>query len=48
MKRELIALFLAVIMVIGLVPVTVFAEGQFTDMPENWSTEALESAVENG
>lgn len=55
--KRLLPILLAITMVFSMMPATVFgAEGatgtssasQFSDMPENWSTKALESAVANG
>lgn len=45
-KRSL-AVVLTLVMVLSLSPFVGVAE-QFTDMPSDWSTEALEKAVENG
>lgn len=47
MKKKKLALFLSLIMVLSVFPMTVFAS-EFTDMPNNWSTPALEKAVANG
>ena len=47
MIRRSIAIVLTLIMVLSLTPMYGHAEG-FSDMPENWSTDALEKAVENG
>ena len=46
MKRKL-SLLLALLLVLTMVPAVVSAEG-FSDMPQDWSTEALTKAVENG
>lgn len=45
-KRSL-AVVLTLVMVLSLSPLVGIAE-QFSDMPSDWSTEALEKAVENG
>ena len=45
-KRSL-AVVLTLVMVLSLSPLVGVAE-QFSDMPSDWSTEALEKAVENG
>ena len=46
MKRKL-SLLLALLLVLTMVPAVVSAE-DFSDMPQDWSTEALTKAVENG
>ena len=52
MAKKLMSALMALIIIVGLIP-TAGAEGandgpRFSDMPDNWSTEALRSAVENG
>lgn len=52
--RKVISVLLAVIMVIGVLPAHSYGveteshEKIFSDMPDNWSTAALENAVKNG
>lgn len=51
--RKLLSTFMALILVLGLLPISAFAaDGNvkpvFSDMPDNWSTKALENAVANG
>jgi hypothetical protein len=52
MSKKLLAILLVLVMTVGLFPSIAGAatsgETQFSDMPNNWATEALESAVENG
>jgi uncharacterized protein YjdB len=49
MSRRIMALALVLAMVFSLLPTGAFAEtSQFTDMPSNWSTEALQEAVNSG
>lgn len=47
MSKKLLVSILALVMVVSLVPITAFAQ-EFADMPNDWSTEALEKAAENG
>lgn len=47
MKRRGLVFFLSLVMVIAMLPTVAFA-AEFSDMPKDWSTEALESAVANG
>lgn len=47
MSKRKIALFLALIMIFGMLPMNVLA-ASFADMPNDWSTQALENAVKNG
>ncbi len=47
MLKKKLAVLLAVAMLITMLPMTVFATG-LSDMPNNWSVQALESAVSNG
>ncbi|PKM73700.1 MAG: hypothetical protein CVU91_01185, partial [Firmicutes bacterium HGW-Firmicutes-16] len=56
-KKQLLSLLLSLAFIISLLPVAAFAvdaevmslsTSQFADMPNNWSTTALESAVANG
>ena len=57
MRKRLFSVLLIMAMVIGLMPVTAFAAdgdvlsssvSQFSDIPDNWSTVALQNAVANG
>lgn len=49
MSKRFLKAMLALVLVVGLLPATgAVAEPQFSDMPDNWATEALESAVGNG
>ena len=53
MIKKIIAVFIAIVIVFGTIPIDVFANNsqepaKFEDMPENWSRAALENAVENG
>jgi hypothetical protein len=54
MKRKILPIILSLALVLGSVgiafadeAVTTSAEAAFTDLPDNWSTEALNKAVEN-
>lgn len=47
MVKRGIALLLSIVMIISVFPATVFAT-EFSDMPNNWSTVALENAITNG
>jgi len=47
MSRKGLALILTLSMILSMCQVSVYGIN-FTDMPNNWSTEALERAVENG
>lgn len=47
MVKRVVALLLSIIMIISVFPGRVFA-AEFSDMPNNWSTAALENAVSNG
>ncbi|WEK54687.1 MAG: S-layer homology domain-containing protein [Candidatus Cohnella colombiensis] len=50
-KKKMLHVLLALVVVLGILPNAVFAsEGsaQFSDMPNNWSTAALQDAVANG
>ena len=47
MKRKIITLILALAMILVMFPTSALAF-EFTDMPDNWSTTALENAVVNG
>jgi len=55
-KKRLLSLCMTIALIITMLPVTAFsavgasttASSQFTDMPDNWATEALEHAVDNG
>jgi protein tyrosine/serine phosphatase len=50
-KKKALAILLSLAMVFSLFPVSAFASGttsDFSDMPSNWSTKALENAVSNG
>jgi hypothetical protein len=51
MRQKLLSIILALLMVFNMFPVTTLANSQtydYVDMPNNWSTEALTKAVENG
>jgi len=52
MAKKLFSVFLAFVLVIGMIPVTeagaTEAPAAFSDMPNNWATKALENAVANG
>lgn len=53
MKKKVLAWLLSFLMVLGMLPVTAFADvsGQtydFEDMPNNWSTASITKAVDNG
>lgn len=47
MKTRGVALILTFTMILTIIPTTIFGAG-FIDMPNNWSTFAVEMAVENG
>jgi hypothetical protein len=56
-RSRLLPVLLAIVLVLGMTPTAAFgAEGdtanvstaQFSDMPDNWSTQALQKAVSNG
>ncbi|MDD4754842.1 MAG: S-layer homology domain-containing protein, partial [Prolixibacteraceae bacterium] len=47
MKKRVLALVLTLTMIISMFPLTAFGS-EFSDMPDNWATEALENAVANG
>lgn len=47
MKKRGLALVLTSSILVSMIPMTASAS-DFTDMPNNWSTEAIEKAVENG
>ena len=47
MTKKTLALLLTLVMTFALLPVHVLAT-EFSDMPDNWSTTALEHAVSNG
>ena len=50
MTKRLLAVLLALLIVVGCLPVAgaTGAGSEFSDMPDNWSTVALKSAVANG
>ena len=52
MAKKFLSVLLALVLIVGLLPTMGAAaaggETQFSDMPDNWATKALESAVENG
>lgn len=51
MRQKVLSILLALLMVFNMFPVTALANSQgydYVDMPNNWSTEALTKAVENG
>lgn len=47
MKKRGLALILSLAMIVSILPITAFG-ADFTDMPNDWSTAALEKAVSNG
>lgn len=47
MKKRVLALFLIISIILSMFPSMAFGS-EFFDMPDNWSTAALENAVENG
>ena len=47
MKKKTLAIFLSLAMIISMLPTAAFALA-FSDMPNDWSTTALENAVNNG
>lgn len=51
MRQKVLSILLALLMVFNMFPITALANSQgndYVDMPNNWSTEALTKAVENG
>jgi hypothetical protein len=51
MRQKVLSILLALLMVFNMFPVTALANSQandFTDMPNNWATEALTESVKNG
>ncbi|MDF2821042.1 MAG: hypothetical protein K0R15_1483 [Clostridiales bacterium] len=52
MKKRIFGFLLVTVMIIGMIPSASFAKEEskttFSDMPNDWSTTALETAVENG
>lgn len=47
--KKWMGILLSLVILLTAMPVATYAEGDtFSDMPEDWSTEALEKAVENG
>ncbi|MDW7670023.1 MAG: S-layer homology domain-containing protein [Bacillota bacterium] len=49
MFKKFIAIALSFIMFLTFMPLDAFAQTtNFSDMPEDWSTQALENAVKNG
>ena len=52
MGRKFLSILLTLVLVLGLLPAAGAAalstSPTFSDMPDNWATEALESAVANG
>lgn len=48
MKKRLLSLAVVLCMLVSLMPMTVFAASAFSDMPNDYSTAALENAVANG
>ena len=57
MSKKLMSIILALVVIVGMMPMAAMAEvgGDvtksilvFEDMPQDWSTEALENAIENG
>ena len=47
MGKRRLALLLTLAMIISMFPINAFAT-EFSDMPNDWSTRALENAVANG
>lgn len=47
MLKKLFSILLALTVSISILPMTVSAESTFKDMPNDWSTQALENAVKN-
>jgi hypothetical protein len=47
MRKRRLALLLTLAMILSMFPINAFAT-EFSDMPDNWSTKAIESAVANG
>lgn len=54
MKKKILSILLSVLMIVSFFPVNSLAEGKqgqltsFSDMPDNWSTTALQNAISNG
>ncbi|WP_312831865.1 InlB B-repeat-containing protein [Sedimentibacter saalensis] len=51
MKKKILSILLTLLMILNMFPVSALANSQvtnFTDMPNNWATEALTEAVKNG
>jgi hypothetical protein len=48
MKKKSLAILLSVVMIVAAFPASIFASSEFSDMPTNWSTAALQKAVSNG
>jgi len=48
MKKRLLSLAVVLCMLVSLMPMTAFAASAFSDMPNDYSTAALENAVANG
>ena len=48
--RKSIAILLTLALIFSMAPVSAFAAetDQFSDMPDNWSTEALKNTISNG
>lgn len=52
--KKLLIVLVALVLLIGMTPISAFAASDttesrgFSDMPNNWSTEALQHAVDNG
>lgn len=47
-KMRKTALFMTLALLLSMFPISAFATGGFMDMPNNWSTDALHRAVNNG
>jgi hypothetical protein len=47
MRKRRLALLLTLAMILSMFPINAFAT-EFSDMPDDWSTKALENAVANG
>ena len=49
MLKKLMVIALSLVMVLSMMPLGAYAETTtFSDMPDDWSTAALQSAVDNG
>ncbi len=48
MNKKILAVLLSAALIITAFPASIFASIEFSDMPTNWSTAALQKAVSNG